>query len=115
MTKIEFIDMAEVKSEPVEHLSGDESLKLEVESEEQKEFTANGILKRFRPKKPKPEHSEKGTFSCPMCPKVWGYPWQLRRHVTTHYKPVSLVTVCTFKWKRLFLNHFLFRKKRRKR
>ena len=76
----EDIDMTKVKSEAVEHDSGDESLKGEEEAEEP------------RPKKPKPKHSVKGTFSCPMCPKVWGWPWELRRHVITHYKQVSQVT-----------------------
>ena len=73
----EDVDMSKVKSEAIEHESGDESPKGEEEAEEPP-----------RPKKPKPKHSVKGTFSCPMCPKVWGWPWELRRHVITHYKQV---------------------------
>ena len=73
----EDVDMSKVKSEAIDHDSGDEIPKAEEEAEEPK------------PKKPKPKHSVKGTFSCPMCPKVWGWPWELRRHVITHYKQVS--------------------------
>ena len=31
----------------------------------------------------------KQKFQCPKCDKVWSWPWELRRHVMTHYKEVS--------------------------
>ena len=74
----EDVDMSKVKSEAVDPDSGDESPKAGDEEE----------VEAPKPKKPKPKHSVKGTFACPMCPKVWGWPWELRRHVITHYKQV---------------------------
>ena len=67
--------MTKVKSEAEDFDSGDESPKGDEAEEE--------------PKRKKPKHSVKGTLTCPMCPKVWGWPWELRRHVITHYKEVS--------------------------
>ena len=66
--------MAKVKSEVEDYDSGDEGPK-------------GGEAEN--PKRKKPKHSVKGTLTCPMCPKVWGWPWELRRHVITHYKQVS--------------------------
>ena len=40
-------------------------------------------VKSKEPKKPKQK------FQCPKCDKVWNWPWELRRHVMTHYKEVS--------------------------
>ncbi len=31
----------------------------------------------------------KTRFQCPKCEKIWNWPWELRRHVLTHYKEVS--------------------------
>ena len=62
-----------------EHDSGDES--------------PTGEEEEAEAPKTKPKHSVKGTLSCPMCPKVWGFPWELRRHVITHYNQVRQVAV----------------------
>merc|ERR1712066_692517 len=79
--------MTKVKSEAEEPGSADEdSPKDEGDVEEEP-----------KPRKPKPKHSVKGTFSCPMCPKVWGWPWELRRHVITHYKQKEKAKELAFK------------------
>ena len=44
----------------------------------------DGMLK----KKKKPKSKQK--YECPKCSKVWNWPWELRRHVLTHYKEVRL-------------------------
>ncbi len=37
-------------------------------------------------KKKKPKQK----FQCPKCDKIWNWPWELRRHVMTHYKEVRI-------------------------
>ena len=37
-------------------------------------------------KRKKPESKQK--YECPKCNKIWNWPWELRRHVLTHYKEV---------------------------
>lgn len=39
----------------------------------------------------KKKTQSKHRFPCPKCDKVWSWPWELRRHVLTHYKEVSHV------------------------
>ena len=56
-------------------------------------------------------------LQCPKCPKAWKWPWELRRHLLTHFKPdkntnVEAVFECleqecgrTFSWKRDLQTH----------
>lgn len=37
----------------------------------------------------KKQVKSKQKFQCPKCDKIWNWPWELRRHVLTHYKEVS--------------------------
>ena len=56
----------------------------------------------------------KQKFKCPKCDKVWNWPWELRRHVLTHYKEKERQATSTFKceecgrgfqWKRDLAQH----------
>jgi len=38
----------------------------------------------------------KQKFQCPKCDKVWNWPWELRRHVVSHYKEVGFDLVTIF-------------------
>lgn len=33
------------------------------------------------------KYPSKQTFPCPKCPKIWNWPWELRRHLMIHFKP----------------------------
>lgn len=45
--------------------------------------------KREAAEKKKKKQPSKQKFQCPKCDKIWNWPWELRRHVLTHYKEVS--------------------------
>ena len=66
-SEVEDHDGVQVKLEEVEHEGGDEVPETEEEG---------GGYKKAR------------NYSCPMCPKKWHFPWELRRHVISHYKQV---------------------------
>ena len=81
--------MAKIKSEVQDHVKSEvqEHIKSEVEDRE----SGDDPLV--------PETEEEGgyrkarNYSCPMCPKKWAYPWELRRHVISHYKQVREVSI----------------------
>lgn len=65
-----------------------------------------------RLKKKKPTSKQK--YECPKCSKVWNWPWELRRHVLTHYKEKEREATTAFKcetcgkgfqWKRDLAQH----------
>jgi len=56
----------------------------------------------------------KQKFQCPKCDKIWNWPWELRRHVVTHYKEQERAATSTYKceecgrgfqWKRDLAQH----------
>jgi len=62
------------------------------------------------------KYPSKQKFPCPKCPKIWNWPWELRRHLMIHFKPQKLNTAnsfpCTFEgcdkkfqWKRDMKQH----------
>eukprot|EP00090_Calanus_glacialis_P001544 TRINITY_DN11118_c0_g1_i2.p1 TRINITY_DN11118_c0_g1~~TRINITY_DN11118_c0_g1_i2.p1 ORF type:complete len:811 (+),score=305.27 TRINITY_DN11118_c0_g1_i2:123-2555(+) len=62
------------------------------------------------------KYPSKQKFPCPKCPKIWNWPWELRRHLMIHFKPQKLNTAnsfpCTyqgcdkkFQWKRDMKQH----------
>eukprot|EP00092_Neocalanus_flemingeri_P020296 GFUD01021986.1.p1 GENE.GFUD01021986.1~~GFUD01021986.1.p1 ORF type:complete len:883 (-),score=305.65 GFUD01021986.1:45-2693(-) len=76
-------------------------------TERQPEATTLKVAKKY-PSKQK--------FPCPKCPKIWNWPWELRRHLMIHFKPQKLNTAnsfpCThegcdkkFQWKRDMKQH----------
>jgi len=76
-------------------------------TERQPEMTTLKVAKKY-PSKQK--------FPCPKCPKIWNWPWELRRHLMIHFKPQKLNTAnsfpCTyegcdkkFQWKRDMKQH----------
>ena len=36
------------------------------------------------------KYPSKQKFPCPKCPKIWNWPWELRRHLMIHFKPQKL-------------------------
>ena len=38
------------------------------------------------------KYPSKQKFPCPKCPKIWNWPWELRRHLMIHFKPQKLNT-----------------------
>ncbi|XP_023321492.1 protein bfr2 [Eurytemora carolleeae] len=36
------------------------------------------------------KYPSKNKFPCPKCPKIWNWPWELRRHLVIHFKPQKL-------------------------
>ena len=62
------------------------------------------------------KYPSKQKFPCPKCPKIWNWPWELRRHLMIHFKPQKLNNdnsySCTFEgcdkkfqWKRDMKQH----------
>merc|ERR1719312_1463530 len=62
------------------------------------------------------KYPSKQKFPCPKCPKIWNWPWELRRHLMIHFKPQKLNTsnsfCCSepgcekkFQWKRDMKQH----------
>ena len=43
------------------------------------------------------KYPSKQAFPCPKCPKVWNWPWELRRHLMIHFKPQKLNTENSYK------------------
>ena len=35
------------------------------------------------------KYESKQRFPCPKCNKIWNWPWELRRHLMTHFKEVQ--------------------------
>ena len=42
------------------------------------------------------KYPSKQKFPCPKCPKIWNWPWELRRHLMIHFKPQKLNTSNSF-------------------
>ena len=42
------------------------------------------------------KYPSKQKFPCPKCPKIWNWPWELRRHLMIHFKPQKLNTTNSF-------------------
>ncbi len=59
---------------------GDEILSSSLDDYKVKDSAEDGVKKKAK---------SKTKFQCPKCDKVWNWPWELRRHVLTHYKEVS--------------------------
>jgi len=59
------------------------------------------------------KYPSKQKFPCPKCPKIWNWPWELRRHLMIHFKPNKLgdsgysCDQCNrkFQWKRDLKQH----------
>ena len=49
------------------------------------------------PKKKKPQPKQQ--FPCPKCPKVWNWPWELRRHLIMHFKEKERQDASAYKCK----------------
>ena len=47
-------------------------------------------MPKVMPRDEKPVYKPKNRYPCPKCPRVWNFPWELRRHVLTHYKQVHI-------------------------
>ena len=68
------------------HLGVEEAGKLNVgDSVDVKRFLAGDKKKR--------QPISKQKFKCPKCDKIWNWPWELRRHVLTHYKEVRAIVL----------------------
>jgi len=77
------------------------------------EYSGAGMPK-VHPRDDKPIYKPKNRYPCPKCPRVWNFPWELRRHVLTHYRQVERAQASTFKcddcgkgfqWKRDLAQH----------
>lgn len=92
----EYYDDPEESTDIVIHL-GQDADKYELEKKFQIKSENPEDIKRFvehykaslkdkeqRNAPKKPESKQK--YECPKCSKVWNWPWELRRHVLTHYK-----------------------------
>ncbi len=44
---------------------------------------------KIKQEQEKKKRKPRQKFQCPKCEKIWNWPWELRRHVLTHYKEVS--------------------------
>ena len=42
------------------------------------------------------KYPSKQKFPCPKCPKIWNWPWELRRHLMIHFKPQKLNVANSF-------------------
>ena len=98
------------------HLGVEEAGKFNVGKSEDSETNEDiqTFLNNFKEEK-KPSSDEKKKvkqkYQCPKCPKIWNWPWELRRHVLTHYKEVNclndLITIYTVS-KDNFLSKFCY-------
>lgn len=77
------------------------------------EYSGAGMPK-IQPREEKQMYKPKNRYPCPKCPRVWNFPWELRRHVLTHYRQVERAQASTFKcedcgkgfqWKRDLAQH----------
>ena len=59
------------------------------------EYSGAGMPK-VQPRDDKPIYKPKNRYPCPKCPRVWNFPWELRRHVLTHYRQVIEGSFCSF-------------------
>ena len=58
------------------------------------EYSGAGMPK-VHPRDDKPMYKPKNRYPCPKCPRVWNFPWELRRHVLTHYRQVIEILFST--------------------
>ena len=57
------------------------------------EYSGAGMPK-IQPREEKQMYKPKNRYPCPKCPRVWNFPWELRRHVLTHYRQVIAPLKC---------------------
>ena len=77
-------DREELYDDEVEAMENDPEAKAYLDSyclDKTPEVTTLKVAKKY-PSKQK--------FPCPKCPKIWNWPWELRRHLMIHFKPQKL-------------------------
>ena len=84
------VDREELYEDEEEAMENDPECKAYLDSycvEKAPELTTLKVAKKY-PSKQK--------FPCPKCPKIWNWPWELRRHLMIHFKPQKLNTANSF-------------------
>ena len=84
------VDREELFEDEEEAMENDPEAKAYLDSyciEKAPELTTLKVAKKY-PSKQK--------FPCPKCPKIWNWPWELRRHLMIHFKPQKLNTANSF-------------------
>jgi hypothetical protein len=83
------------------HLGADDAERYSVNATGDGEGSDGGQAGKGSPRR---KVQSKQKFQCPKCDKVWNWPWELRRHVVSHYKEVlcSMMIMTNIEW--VFLN-----------